>query len=243
MRTIDKTSRVPLYLQLMDIIIYKIENTMEKGDKLLSEREICDKYDVSRSTVRQAISELERDGYIYKMHGKGTFVADKEVHQDLVQFYSFTDEMKKLGKTPTSKILDFHIIKATSSLSKKMEIMEGEPLYQLKRLRLADKVPMMLETTYIPYNRFKGVSEEKLERKPLYEILREEYDLKIDMAEEFFRPILTNYDESEILRIKEGSPSLKIARYTYEKNKIIEYTISIARGDKFKYRVKLDNTN
>ena len=98
MRTIDKTSRVPLYLQLMDIIIYKIENTMEKGDKLLSEREICDKYDVSRSTVRQAISELERDGYIYKMHGKGTFVADKEVHQDLVQFYSFTDEMKKLGK-------------------------------------------------------------------------------------------------------------------------------------------------
>lgn len=241
MKQIDKTSRIPLYLQLMDILISKIENSMERGDKLLSEREICDKYDVSRSTVRQAISELEKDGYIYKIHGKGTFVSDKKVHQDLIQFYSFTDEMKKLGKVPTSKLLEFQIIKANITLSNKMNVPEEELVYQFKRLRLADNIPMIVETTYIPYDRFKDITKEKLENNPLYDILRNEHDLKIDMAEEIFRPVLTSSDEAKILKIEKGSPSLKIARYTYEKNNIIEYTVSIARGDKFKYRVKLDN--
>ena len=87
---IDKNSKTPLYLQLMDIFIDEIDSALDENEQLLSEREICDKYNVSRTTVRQTMDELEKAGYIYKVHGKGTFVSSKRVEQDLIAFYSFT---------------------------------------------------------------------------------------------------------------------------------------------------------
>lgn len=86
MNTIDKESKIPLYIQLMNIIIYKIEHFMHEDDQLDSEREICQKYDVSRTTVRQALDELEKKKYIYKVQGKGNFIAPKIVAQDLIKF-------------------------------------------------------------------------------------------------------------------------------------------------------------
>ena len=89
MSFIDKNSRTPLYLQLMNILIDKIENKLEEDAQIPSEREICEVYDVSRTTVRQAMDELENERYIYKIHGKGTFVSPKRMNQDLSAFYSF----------------------------------------------------------------------------------------------------------------------------------------------------------
>lgn len=241
MKRIDKSSKIPLYLQLMDILIDKINKSLNENDRLLSEREICDTYDVSRTTVRQALDELERDGYIYKLHGKGTFVAPKRVNQDLVSFYSFTDEMKKIGREPSSQIINFEIIEAGEKLSNKFNIGYEELLYKLIRIRKADDIPMMYEITYLPFDRFKGLKKEKLEMTPMYEVFSSEYNARITSAEEVFEPILTSKLESIYLDIEEGSPSLKIERFTYEGSKIIEYTVGIARGDKFKYRVKLNN--
>lgn len=241
MKRIDKSSKIPLYLQLMDILIDKINKSLNENDRLLSEREICDTYDVSRTTVRQALDELERDGYIYKLHGKGTFVAPKRVNQDLVSFYSFTDEMKKIGREPSSQIINFEIIEAGEKLSNKFNIGDEELLYKLIRIRKADDIPMMYEVTYLPFERFNELSKEKLDGKAMYDVLREEYSANLTFAEEYFEPILTNKLESVYLEINEGAPSLKIERYTYENKRLIEYTISIARGDKFKYRVQLNN--
>ena len=107
---VDKNSRTPLYLQLMNILIDMIENSLEENEQILSEREICEIYNVSRTTVRQAMDELEKEGYIYKIHGKGTFVSPKRMNQDLISFYSFTEEMKKLGKVPSSEVTGFEIV-------------------------------------------------------------------------------------------------------------------------------------
>lgn len=240
MKEVNKKSRIPLYLQLMDIIIEEIENNMQEGDQIPSEREICEKYDVSRSTVRQAVAELEREGYIYKVHGKGTFVSPKKLNQDLIKFYSFTEEVKKMGKTPCSKVLKFEVIGVNSKISSKMKINEGEAVYKFTRLRLSDNVPMMLEVTYMPYDRFPGITKDDLEKEALYDLLRNRFNTDITMAEETFQPILASEEEVAILEIAESTPSLKIERFTYENNSIIEYTVSIARGDKFKYRVRLE---
>ena len=100
---------------------------------------------------------------------------------------------------------------------------------------------MMYEVTYLPFERFYELSKEKLEGKAMYDVLKEEYNANLTFAEEYFEPILTNKLESIYLEIHEGAPSLKIERYTYESKRLIEYTVSIVRGDKFKYRVQLNN--
>ncbi|GAB6169117.1 GntR family transcriptional regulator [Clostridium carnis] len=241
MSVIDKNSRTPLYLQLMGILIENIEKNMEENDQILSEREICEIYNVSRTTVRQALVELEKDGYIYKVHGKGTFVSPKRVNQDLMSFYSFTEEMKKLGKEPTSEVIGFEVIHAGEKLGRIFNLDEEGLLYKISRIRKADDIPMMYETTYLPFNRFQGLNKNQLVGKPMYDVLVEYFNAKLTSAEEFFQPILTNKLESIYLDIKEGAPSLKIERMTYENNNTIEYTLGVARGDKFKYRVKLKN--
>lgn len=237
---LDRNSKIPLYSQLMDILIYEIENSMKENEKMISEREICQKYDVSRTTVRQALLELEREGYIYKRHGKGTFVAPKKYNQNLQGFYSFTEEMKKLGKEPSSRVLKFEIFTVNNDIAKKMKLEKEDLVYKFTRLRLADGVPMMFETTFVPYNLFPGITKDDLNRNALYDIFRNRFSTIVDYAEEIFLPVLTNEEEAQKLLISVGSPSLKISRYAYNStNQIIEYTISIARGDKFKYNVKL----
>ncbi|GAQ26009.1 GntR family transcriptional regulator [Tepidanaerobacter syntrophicus] len=240
MKKIEKESRIPLYYQLMDIIIEMIEaGNLKADDKLPSERELCEKYDISRSTVRQAIQELEREGYIYRIHGKGTFVSPEKFKQDLLKFYSFTEEMKKLGKVPTSKVLDFKIAKCNEKLAQKMRLNVHDEIYVFTRLRLADGEPMMLETSHVPCGRFPGLTKEKLERRPMYDIFSEEYNTTFTFAEEIFQPVITRENEAKLLNYYEGLPSMMIERFTYEKDTVIEYTKSVARGDRFKYRVAL----
>lgn len=243
MEIIDKSSRIPLYLQLMELLKDKIENKMEYNDQLPSEREICETYDLSRTTVRQALDELEKDKYIYKVHGKGNFISPKRYNQDLVGFYSFTEEMRKAGRKPKSEVIGFELRESGEKLGSIFKQKKDDLVYKLIRIRKADDIPMMYEVTYLPFERFKELTKEKLETTPMYEIFSKEYNAKISAAEEMFEPILTNKLESIHLGIKEGSPSLKIERFTYEGNRVIEYTVGIARGDKFKYRVKLSNTN
>src|SRR5690625_6325970 len=90
-------------------------------EQLPAERELCDIYSLSRITVRQALQELEREGYIYKLHGKGTFVASKSYNQKLVKLYSFTEEMHKIGKVPTTKVLSFKKISVDEQLALKID--------------------------------------------------------------------------------------------------------------------------
>ena len=237
---LDKNNRTPLYSQLMDVLIDKIKNGMEENERISSERDICAIYDVSRTTVRQAISELEREGYIYKKRGKGTFVASQKFSQDLESFYSFTEEMKKLGKVPSSKVLKFEILISSNDIVNKMKLIQGDLVYKFTRLRLADGEPMIIETTYVPYNMFPGITEQKLNDIALYDIFRDFFNESVEYAEEAFLPVLANEGETKYINVEVGSPSLKITRYAFNKfNKIIEYTVSIARGDRFKYHLKL----
>lgn len=237
---LDKESKVPLYSQLMDILVKEIEGHMNEGAKMLSEREICKKYDVSRTTARQTFQELEREGYIYIEHGKGAFVASKKLNQNLQGFYSFTDEMKKLGKEPSSQVIKFEIQTCNQDIAKKLKLEGEELVYKFTRIRLADGEKMILETTYVPYNSFPGITKEDLSNIPLYSIFKDRFNTQIEYAEEYFTPVLTNDEECEQLGIPVGSPSLKIVRYAYMENgEIMEYTNSIARGDKFSYHIML----
>ncbi|WP_394405846.1 GntR family transcriptional regulator [Streptococcus sp. 20-1249] len=235
----DSASETPLYLQLVEELEGKIQSEMAPNDKLYSERELTQIYGVSRITVRLAIQELERRGLIYKMHGKGTFVAEvQESALDLSSAYSFTEQMKKIGKIPKTKILSFVQIAASEQLAKQLQLDVGAPVYELERLRIADNQPMMLERSYVPVVMFEGMSQELLEHKPLYEVFADEYGQTVRLAEEEFYASIALETEAKWLAIDNGSPVLHLLRKTYnDKNRIIEYTFSIARADQFRYKV------
>lgn len=237
---IDKDSRIPLYFQLMEIIIKEIESKMKTDDQLPSEREFCERYDLSRSTVRQAFLELGKEGYIYKIHGKGTFVSPKKFNQDLLKFYSFTNEMKKIGKTPTSRMIEFAETVCDKSLAEKMKTRVGCRIYRFVRVRLADGRPMMIETSHIPCARFPNLTREMFDRQAMYDIFARGYQVEITYAEEKFQAVMTDEKTARYLNVKRVIPSLRIERFTYEKDVMIEYTVSMARGDHFVYSIKLD---
>ena len=121
-----------------------------------------------------------------------------------------------------------------------MEVKKGDLFYKFTRLRLADGEPMMLETTYVPYNIFPGITKENLNTTALYSIFRDSFNIRVEYAKEIFLPVLANEVEAKYVNVEVGSPSLKITRYSFDKfNKIIEYTVSLARGDRFNYNLML----
>ncbi len=237
---INRNDKRPIYDQLVEILRNKIENEMEPNDRMLSERKICDEYGVSRTTVRLAMADLEHMGYIYKRHGKGTFVAAlNQNSQNLMDSYSFTDHMKAQGKNPSTKVLSFEIVESTKYFAEKLGINPGGKIIKIMRLRLADNIPMMLERTYLPMREFAGLTQEKVIQKPLYEIFREDYGEIIKVADEEFSAGIVSDKEAELLEVPIDSACLKLLRTTYNDNNIvIEFTLSVARSDKFVYKIR-----
>lgn len=236
----EKENRVPLYLQLMNRLIKKIElEEYEENEKLPSERALCEIYKVSRITVRQALQELALEGYIYKQHGKGTFVAPKSYNQHLVKLYSFTEEMKKMNKEPSTKVLSFQQIIADERLAMKMELPPLSEVWQVVRLRKADQEPLMYETSYIPKVIFPTLTEEALQVKPMYDVFYDDHHIRVTKAIERFSATSVREEEAGYLKMKTDQPAMLIKRYAYHDGRLIEYTISVARGDKFDYTVEL----
>lgn len=237
---INRNDKRPIYDQLVEILRQNIENEMTPNEKMLSERGICEQYGVSRTTVRLAMAELEHMGYIYKRHGKGTFVAAiNKNSQNLMDSYSFTEHMKMLGKKPTTKVLSFEVLESTNYFAENLGITPGEKMIKITRLRLADNLPMMLERTYLPMKEFAGLTQEVVSKKPLYEIFREDYGEIIKVADEEFSAGILSEKESILLEVPLDSACLKLHRTTYnDDNRVIEFTLSVARSDKFVYKIR-----
>jgi len=229
-----------LYLQLMDDLIKKIDNAeLSVDEKLPSERELCDIYNLSRITVRQALQALEREGYIYKLHGKGTFVSPMSYNQNLIKLYSFTEEMKKMGKTPTTRVLSFREIALDERLASKMGLASLDEAFQIVRLRLADNESLMYETSYVPKKMFPHLTEKDLKERPMYDIFLQDYQTGVTKAVERFSATTVRKNEAEHLNLTADHPAMLIKRFAYHHDQLVEYTISVARGDKFDYTVEL----
>lgn len=226
-----------LYIQLSEKLIDKINSEMDVGDLLPSERKLTEIYEVSRTTVRLALDNLETRGYISRQHGKGSFVVD--YHKTLINLsdmYSFTEQMKAIGQTPNTKLISYSVIDSTELLADIFTPTESK-FIKLVRLRSSDDVPMLYEESYIPYSKFNQITEEDVDKRPLYDIFSEDYNEVVKLAQEEFSAGIASEEEATQLKIEDHSAVLKIYRTTVNiKNEVIEYTESKARPDKFSYR-------
>jgi GntR family transcriptional regulator len=229
----------PKYIKLRDQIKEDIKNEKyECGKRIPSEKQLMEDYGLSRDTVRKALNLLVQEKTLYKIQGSGTFVSEENFNQTLLKFYSFTDEMKKRGKVPTSKILSFKKLEMDDVIKKKMKS-TNKYVYELTRLRLADEKVVMYEVTYLNYELIENLTLEKLENKPLYEILRKDYKINFDRATEKFQAIIPTEEILEKLEMSSLKACMQLERYTYSEDKVLEYTKSFARGDKLTFEIEL----
>ncbi len=237
---LDENSPLSLYYQLKNIIIDNIKQKVwDVNSKIPPERELCDIYHVSRITVRQALKELEDEGYLYRKQGKGTFVTGQKFVQRLSKFYSFSSEIRKMGAVPGAKILSFEVVPAGTAVADKLKIPADEKVFAIKRLRLANDEPFAVETSYIVYKYAKKLTRDAVDRLGLYKALEQDCDVVVSDAIETFEAVNLNGVDAEYLDVSKKTAALHLDRIASFEGKIIEYCNSKIRGDKYKYTIQL----
>jgi GntR family transcriptional regulator len=227
-------------MQVMNYYIPLIKSgKLKEGDKMPTEEEICELFSISRITVRRALEGLQQGGYIYKQQGKGSFVMMKKTGFQLNHLKGFTEEMKALGKEPSSKILTFEIMPPSEKVAETLGIDINQRIYQLERLRLADGVPIAIERVHLPFYRFPTLKTVNLEES-LYEILQYQFGCESYKGIEEIHAGLASEEEARLLQIVPGSAVLHINRTTYEREGMAyEYVESTYRGDQYQFTVTL----
>ncbi len=235
-------SGAPLYLQIYKAMLASIKNgEYRENMPLPSERELCEKYHVSRSTVRQTISLLKEAEFVYTVHGKGTFIKPQVYTQPLTKMYSFTDTLKSDNVIIQNRITEYKKVAADSTISKITGHSEGAGFHKMTRLRSAKDYPLMLEATYLPTARFIHIDVGAVESGSLYEYLRKTYNFKPDRIKETLRPVNPQSEEKKLLELSGNIPCILLERFSYENDLLTEYTRSIIRGDKYIFQVNLSD--
>lgn len=234
---------IPLYLQVNKHLKHKIESKEYiYGSLLPSEIELEAYFGVSRITIRQAISELEKEGYVKRARGKGTTITYSEkIDENLSAIRRFTTEMKDRGLQPGTITAHIEKVKADKEVAEHLEIALHEEVYLLSRVRSADKEPLVVFESYIPCI-YDLPLDDSLYYDSMYDVF-EKVGMGMPMVvNENFQAMLADERLSKALEVKKGSAIFKRIRTAYdEKNKPIEYTISYYRGDRYSYSIELRN--
>ena len=210
-----------------------IEN-LNVGDSIPSERQLAGDLGVSRLTVRAALDELVREGYLLRRRGAGTFVAEPKVAKGMT-ISSFSEDMRQRGLTPGSRTLELQVVPAGARLGRILHVSPAEPVTVAKRLRLADGEPMAIELLHVRESLLPGLSATDLEADSFYDLLANRYGIEIVGGEQTVEPTVTDEEESATLGVPLHSPALLFERVTRTTTgEIVEFTVSVYRGDRYR---------
>ncbi|MDR1801062.1 MAG: GntR family transcriptional regulator [Lachnospiraceae bacterium] len=240
--TIEKDTPIPLYFQLKKALLDHIASgRLKEGEMLPTENEICDYLEVSRSTVRQAMSELVAEGYLVRKKGKGTFVSHPKIAARFLQkLETFAEEMRQKGLKPSTVVLTQKKIQGADQINAKLELSSDEPLIMLSRVRYADDVPMVYLDTYIPYSLYPAMLEVDFKEISLYDALENLYNLRISHVVREIEAVNATRREAELLEIEGGRALCLVKTIGYsEKGQPTEFSIARYRGDRTKFSVEL----
>lgn len=232
---------VPLYHQLKQALRNEIEQGVYKpGDRLPSEPELIREYGISRITVRQALDELEAEGLIIRRHGKGTYVAERRIEQDLVRLTDFVEDMQQAGLAASSQVLNFLCETATPAIAAALKMEEGAQVMRLERLRLADNRPIAFDVTWLPLHFGKLLTEEDLNKETIYHILETRYGIAVETGTFHITAAVASTRQASLLDVAPGCALLVIQRISYTNGGVPVYIQErYYRPDRVQYRVQL----
>ncbi|MHC1740500.1 MAG: GntR family transcriptional regulator [Anaerolineaceae bacterium] len=241
-RMIDPYAALPKYFQLAEILKKKIEDgEWQPRSAIPSERQLEGLYGVSRTTTREAVDTLVQQGFLYREHGRGTFVSPPKLQKGLMELTSFSEDLIKRGIHPGQIIRDISTVIPPVSILLKLELPVGTPLLRLERIRLGNGVPIGLQTSYLALNENQTITWADLEEYgSLYRLLQEKFLIIPSEADETLEVTLATPEEAALLQIEPGAPLLLSERVLFAQNRRpVEYVKILYRGDRYRYYVRL----
>jgi len=240
--TVLKKNGIPLYHQLKEIFEEHIASgEWAPGEMIPNELELCQQYGVSRGPVRQALDRLVQEGRVSRKQGKGTIVLPPKIEGELAGFYSFTTLIEQKGLRHSARTLSFERLAAAGSPARHLELAPDASIYKIRRLRLANDEPLILETLYLPEAVCPGLRRDDLAAAPLYTLMSNQYGVSLLRARQFFEPAIADPYEAEILDLQPGAPVLFLQNITYSQgNRPVVLSRAIMRGDRVRYLVELN---
>ncbi len=225
------------YHAVRDRLLDRLD-TMSAGDQFPPERDLARELGVSRMTLRRAIDELVARGAVRRRHGSGVFALGPKLDQALIAS-SFTEDMRARGLTPGARILDFERSPAGARIRRQLQLAEGEEIFTVSRLRLADEEPIALEELNLPCTLLPDLRAEDLENRSFYELLLQ-HDIQVANSVQTIEPTVLDAQEASSLGVPLHAPALLFERTSRSaEGAPIEFVRSVYRGDRYKIRTEL----
>src|SRR4030043_1340764 len=241
MTLLDRQNHRKLYVQLYDIMKKKIEDKeWSLGFRIPIEQELCNVFEVSRVTVRSAISELVRQGYLIRQQGKGTFVCKKVISDKLTMFTTFGELMLEEGIDFSTDMLAQTIMMPVDDLADKLNVSGDKHIIYIKRLRKVDNKPILIQETYIPFHICPPLLEEDVKKNSLFELLEKKYEIQITGVKNYFDVTYLNAGEGRVLDLSESSPALVLTQHFFSGETQIMYMRSIKRPGSFELLIEFE---
>jgi GntR family transcriptional regulator len=243
LRSIDKHSPVPFYRQLKEILRADIlQRELRSGDRLPGDHELCEQYGVSRPVVRQALSELQYEGVLQRMKGRGTFVAPQLTSQSLVQSLTgLHDDVAALGRTLRSEVRTLKVTAADPDVAGRLEIPVGTAVVLTERLRFVDDEPWVYAISHVPAALAPDLVDQDLRDQSLYGLLERRYGLKLTRSRRAVEAYAATAALARDLGIPRNAPVLKLTNVSYgADNRPVETFVAYHRGDRSRFEVELE---
>ena len=239
---IDRRSPVPFYHQLKEIIAAEISGArLEAGARVSGDHELCRRFDVSRTVVRQALAELEAEGVVERVKGRGTFVATPKIAEGLVQSLTgLSEDVAARGGTLRSDVRSLALVPADAAVAKDLQVARGHPVVELIRVRYVDEVPWVLTRATLRAEVVPGILDEDFSEQSLYALLESRYGLRMVHGHRSVEAALAGSDVAARLGISRAAAVLVLRSVSYDADDVpVESFVAYHRGDRSRFEVEL----
>ncbi len=235
----------PMYAQIKDELRRRIlDGSYTVHQQLPSESELTQLFQVSRITVRQALNDLQKEGLIFRIHGKGTYVSKPKAFQELGKLEGFAEAMGRHGYETYNRLLSIHNIVPAAPVAARLRLAKSQQVTELRRVRYLNRSPISLDISYFPRDLGDRLQRTDLAGSDVFSILENELQVSLGQAELQIEAVLADESLAHLLQVEEGSPILKIERLTYTaEGTPVDFEYLYYRGDAFQYRLRVEREN
>lgn len=218
-----------------------LDGTYKPHAQLPSESELMAMFDVSRITVRQSLGDLQKEGLIFRVHGKGSYVSKPKAFQELGKLEGFAEAMGRHGYETYNRVTGFRNIRADTRVAARLNLPAGAPVTEVQRVRFLNREPISLDISYFERGIGDKLKRADLAQRDIFLILENELRLPLGQAEVSIEAIVADETLARQLYVEEGAPVLKIERLTFTAGgRPIDYEFLYYRGDAFQYRLRIE---